>query len=175
MPVGRLPQVRARLWAVSNANEQRLGPSSYERVLTWSVCGTRLWTHENLNDETHRRLDRLLGGTTWDSLRWLITTGHAGNVAGNLPSTTNLVTPENIERLKGIPILFLSGSQNKVFAPENTDTSYTTLCNAHGRRWYQREVLSGRGHLDAWIGATAHMDVYPRVLQHIREAEAWEH
>lgn len=98
---------------------------------------------------------------------WLMSTGRLGCVTTNAPTSTNLVTPENIDRLKGIPILFFSGSENCVFTPENTDISYTTLCNAHGRQWYEREVFRGRGHLDCWMGSTACQDVFPRVRRHV--------
>lgn len=101
------------------------------------------------------------------SLKWLMKTGELGYVTTNEPVSTNLVTPANIERLKGIPILFLSGTGNMVFTGENTDTSYTTLCNAHGKEWYEREVFQGKGHLDSWMGATAYRDVYPRVRRHV--------
>jgi hypothetical protein len=101
------------------------------------------------------------------ALDWLMKSGSVGSVTTNAPAFTELVTPENLKRLKGIPILFLSGSENVVFVPENTDTSYTTLCNAHGRKWYEREVFQGRGHLDHWMGSTAYEDVYPRVKRHV--------
>ncbi|POR32224.1 Glucose-methanol-choline oxidoreductase [Tolypocladium paradoxum] len=126
----------------------------------------RLWTHKNLNEATHRQLERFIGGTSMRSLGWLMNSGRLGHVTTNDPST-NLVTPENIARLKGIPMLFLSGTGNMVFTAENTDTSYTTLCNAHGRQWYERELFAGKGHLDAWMGATAYQDVYPRVKRHV--------
>ncbi|RAL05213.1 FAD/NAD(P)-binding domain-containing protein [Aspergillus ibericus CBS 121593] len=126
----------------------------------------RLWTHKNLNDATHAQLERFLGGTSMRSLQWLMETGRLETVTANGPAYTNLVTPENLDRLKGIPILFLSGTGNMVFTAENTDVSYTTLCNVHGREWYEREVFTGKGHLDAWMGSTAYQDVYPRVRRH---------
>lgn len=103
------------------------------------------------------------------AIGYLMHAGRVGHVTTNSPANTNLVTPENIERLKGIPILFVAGSDNMAFTPENTDTTYTTLCHAHGKEWYQREVFQGRGHLDGWMGTTAYQDVYPRVLQHVEE------
>ncbi|PYH96670.1 FAD/NAD(P)-binding domain-containing protein [Aspergillus ellipticus CBS 707.79] len=127
----------------------------------------RLWTHKNLNDATHAQLERFLGGTSMRSLQWMMETGRLENVAANGPAYANLVTPENLERLKGVPILFLSSTANMVFTAESTDISYTTLCNAHGREWYEREVFTGRGHLDAWMGSTAYEDVYPRVKRHV--------
>ncbi|KAM0556073.1 hypothetical protein ACHAPJ_006061 [Fusarium lateritium] len=125
----------------------------------------RLWTHKNLNEATHRNLDRFLGGTSMKSLSWLTSTGALEKVTNN--EGWDLVTPENIARLAGIPILFLSGTGNMVFTAENTDTSFTTLCNAHGRNLYERELFTGKGHLDAWMGATSYLDVYPRVARHV--------
>lgn len=133
-----------------------------------------LWTHRNLNDATHTQLERFLGGTSMRSLQWLMESGRKENVLANGPVFTNLVTPENLERLKGIPILFLSGTGNMVFTAENTDISYTTLCNVHGRDWYEREVFPGKGHLDAWMGSTAYQDVYPRVRRHVDQIMMWE-
>jgi hypothetical protein len=101
------------------------------------------------------------------SLGWLMNCGRIEHVTANGQPGVSLVTPENIDRLKGVPILFLGGTGNMVFTAENTDTSYTTLCNAHGRQWYEREVFAGKGHLDAWMGATAYKDVYPRVRRHV--------
>jgi hypothetical protein len=129
----------------------------------------RLWTHANLNEATHRQLEHFIGGTSMRLLSWLLNSGRQEHVTTNEPASTNLVTPENIERLKGIPILFLSGTGNMVFTAENTDTSFTTLCNAHGRQFYEREVFPGKGHLDAWMGSTAYQDVYPRVKRHVDE------
>jgi hypothetical protein len=51
-------------------------------------------------------------------------------------------------RLRGIPILFFSGSENAVFDPQSTDISYTRLRDTFGEEWYGRVVFEGRGHLD---------------------------
>ncbi|KAF4120343.1 Choline dehydrogenase or related flavoprotein [Geosmithia morbida] len=126
-----------------------------------------LWIHANINEETHRHLDLIMGGTTLDTIAWLAKAGHAEQVQTNAPDSTNLVTPNNLRRLAGIPMLFVAGSKNTVFLPENTDTTYTMLCSVHGKQWYQREIFNGRGHLDVWMGATSYIDVYPRVLQHV--------
>lgn len=83
----------------------------------------------------------------------------------------NLVTPQNIARLKGLPIFFFSGSENDVYAPENTDISFTTLSEANGGICYERQVFQGRGHLDAWMSPSANKDVFPRVLHHINKVQ----
>jgi hypothetical protein len=93
--------------------------------------------------------------------------GRLGHVITNPPTSINLVTPFNIARLKGIPILFFSGADNAVYTPENTDVSYTMLRNANEVDDYERVVFEGRGHLDCWMGVTAYKDVYPRVKEHV--------
>ncbi|KAK5653272.1 hypothetical protein OQA88_9171 [Cercophora sp. LCS_1] len=131
-----------------------------------SLCFGRLWSHRNLNAQTHAYLPNLLGGTTIRSLSHLMAMGTSATALTD--TRQNLVTPSNLSRLRGVPILFISGAENSVFAPESTDMSYTTLCNAHGREWYEREVFEGKGHLDCWMGAEAWRDVYPRVERHVR-------
>jgi hypothetical protein len=123
-----------------------------------------LWTHKNLNSETHEHLDHFLGGTSMRSLEWLMRSGRVGSVTTN--EFEKLVTRENIERLRGIPILFLSGTGNMVYTAENTDVSYSILCDAHGKELYKRKVFPDRGHLDAWMSDTAYRDVYPAVRHH---------
>jgi hypothetical protein len=127
----------------------------------------RLWTHHNLNAATHDNLAHFLGGTSMQSLAHLMSVGRLGHVTTNPPVSTNLVTARNIQRLKGIPIFLFSGSENAVYTPENTDVSYGLLRDANGADGYERDVFEGRGHLDCWMGATAHTDVYPRVRRHV--------
>ncbi|KAK6342288.1 hypothetical protein TWF718_007691 [Orbilia javanica] len=153
----------ARLYPAGDARETCSSVTCHRSELIFG----RLWTHKNLNDATHKNIHQFLGGTSMKSLEWLLNTGRAERVMANGSPGVDLVTHENVDRLKGVPILFLSGTGNMVFTAENTDTSYTTLCNAHGRQWYEREVFPGKGHLDAWMGATAYKDVYPRVQRHV--------
>ena len=126
-----------------------------------------LWAHKNLNAATHTQLANFLGGTSMESLAHLMSMGTLGWVTTNLPIPINLVTSDNIARLKGIPIFFFSGSENAVYSPESTDVSYTMLRDAHGADDYERVVFDGRGHLDCWMGVDSFKDVYPRVRAHV--------
>ncbi|KAF7543933.1 hypothetical protein G7Z17_g10345 [Cylindrodendrum hubeiense] len=94
----------------------------------------RLWCHKKLNAATHANLHHFLSGINMRCLSHLLETGAAEKVMTNEPALVNLVTPENLARLKGVPILLFSGEKNTVYTPENTDISYTTLCNANGRQ-----------------------------------------
>jgi hypothetical protein len=101
------------------------------------------------------------------SLTHLVQSGKLGHVTTNAPLTQNLVTPTNIARLKGVPILLVVGAENVVFTPASTDVSYDVLRDALGSDDYERIVFEGRGHLDTWIGEGAYKDVYPIVQGHV--------
>ncbi|KAF5009908.1 hypothetical protein FDECE_3893 [Fusarium decemcellulare] len=131
-----------------------------------SLVFGRLFSHRNLNEATHRHLDRFLGGVSMKTMRWFLETGHTQTVTTNGPAYNNLVTDENLKRLKNIPILFISGTEDMSYTAENTDKSYTTLANVHGRQLYERELFPGKGHMDVWMGANSYQDVYPRVQRH---------
>jgi hypothetical protein len=128
-----------------------------------------LWNHENLNEETHKNIDKYFGASHMNTMSWLMKCGQLGTLTTNAPSHTNLATPEGIERLKGLPILFVTGADNMAYTAETMDVSYTTLCHAHGRQWYQREVFPNMGHLDVWMGTKSSVIVYPRVRRHVEE------
>ncbi|GKT78487.1 glucose-methanol-choline oxidoreductase [Colletotrichum tofieldiae] len=134
-----------------------------------SLVFGRLWSHKGLNEATHAQLENFIGGTSMASLNHLMYQGTHEYATDS--QNENLVTPQNIARLKGLPIFFFSGNQNDVYAPENTDISFTTLSEANGGICYDRQVFNDRGHLDAWMSPTAHKDVYPRVLHHIKKVE----
>jgi hypothetical protein len=76
-----------------------------------------------------------------NSLVQLMHQGTHGEVTNNL--FESLVTPANLQRLKDFPILFISGADNVVYTPENTDKSYTTMTTMFGQDGYQREVFPG--------------------------------
>ena len=84
----------------------------------------------------------------------------------------NLVTVENLARLKGIPIFLFSGAENTVYSPETTEMSYNVLRDALNEEDYERVVFQGKGHLDSWMAVDAHEDVYPRVLAHVSKVTA---
>jgi choline dehydrogenase-like flavoprotein len=98
------------------------------------------------------------------ALAHLMYMGTHGHVVDN--GRESLVTPNNLQRLQGLPILFISGSENVVYKPQNTDKSYTVLTTKFGYGNYDRKVFDDYGHLDCWMGAEAAKDVYPYVLAH---------
>ncbi|KAJ4144416.1 hypothetical protein LMH87_003300 [Akanthomyces muscarius] len=135
----------------------------------------RCWSHANLNEETHRHIDKFFGGSSLTLVHLLMRMGRRGHVSTNGPAFAELTTDENVERLRGIPMFLFSGGDSDVLSPQATEMTYERLCrkfglSAGGARpglQYRRRVIPGYGHLDCWMGRDACRDVYPIVLDEI--------
>lgn len=177
-------------WALNQAlrfvpdeRKELCNSASCHRVtLTYGRC----WNHANLNEATHRQIDRFFGGVNMTLLNLLMKMGSDGHVMTNGPLCERLTTRENINRLRGIPILLFVGRDNAVLSPESTEKSYEVLCDTFGAKAgmgttglgsdgedhvhaggieYRRKVVHGYGHLDCWIGRNAWKDVFPMVRE----------
>ncbi len=100
-------------------------------------------------------------------LHLLMQMGWRGFVTTNGPLFNDLTTDTNLRRLKGIPMMFFSGSDNKVLNPESTDKSYSIMRDRFGTADYSRHVVQGYGHLDCWMGREAYKDVFPIVREEV--------
>ncbi|KAI1076036.1 glucose-methanol-choline oxidoreductase [Whalleya microplaca] len=157
----------------------RLLPSERKEMCNNASCHRctlvfgRCWNHRNLNEATHRQIDRFFGGVNMTLLHLLMRQGCDGNVMSNAPLFERLDTPENIRtRLKDIPILLFVGQDNAVLSPESTQRTYEALTEAFGTRaddgmQYRRRVVPDYGHLDCWMGRNAWKDVYPFVREEV--------
>ncbi|TAQ91395.1 hypothetical protein B7494_g351 [Chlorociboria aeruginascens] len=149
------------IWAALNMAKVLVGPIPFDKLYQL------LWNHRNLNEATHRQINRFFGGVNMTLLHLLMQMGHRGFVTTNAPLCDQLTTSSNIRRLKNIPIMLFSGGDNKVLTPESTDKSYTILRDTFGSDHYERYVIQGYGHLDCWMGREAYRDVYPLVREHV--------
>jgi hypothetical protein len=132
-----------------------------------SLVFGRCWNHGNLNEATHRQIDRFFGGVNMRMLDLLMRMGFEGHAMSNGPLYEPLDTPENVARLRGIPFLLFVGRDNAVLSPEATERTYETLCSAFEDGEYRRRVVPGYGHLDCWMGRNAWKDVYPFVREEV--------
>lgn len=138
----------------------------------------RCWNHRNLNEATHRQIDRFFGGVNMTLLHLLMHQGVNAVVTSNAPLREVLTTPRNIQRLKGLPVFLFVGADNAVLHPNSTEKSYEVLCDTFGSISgdgaegvaYRRQVVPGYGHLDCWMGRNAWKDVFPMVRQ---EVDRW--
>ncbi|GFP52911.1 cholesterol oxidase [Trichoderma asperellum] len=159
----------------------RLHPERRDEMCNNAACHRttlvygRCWSHSNLNEATHRNIDRFLGGCSMHLTNLLKQMGSRGEVSTNEPEYTELTTPENIERLRGLPFLFFVGGNNAVISPRATEATYERLIDKFGISagllggsiQYRRRVVPGYGHLDCWMGRNAWRDVYPFVREEI--------
>ncbi|KAK0636276.1 hypothetical protein B0T17DRAFT_503744 [Bombardia bombarda] len=149
----------------------RLYPQPRREICNNAACHRtslvfgRCWNHKNLNEATHRQIDRFFGGVNMTLLNLLMKMGSEGYVMDN--DYEQLTTDEGIERLRGIPFLLWSGRDNAVLTPESTEKTYEILCDTFPDGEYQRKVVPGYGHLDGWMGRNAWKDVYPFVREEV--------
>lgn len=68
------------------------------------------------------------------------------------------------------PILFMTGDENRVFADSNMVCHKTLEVVAPGR--HELAVFSGYGHQDTLMGAHAHEDVFPQLLDFLKRKAA---
>ncbi|KAL2191376.1 FAD/NAD(P)-binding domain-containing protein [Thermothelomyces heterothallicus CBS 203.75] len=140
-----------------------------------SLVFGRCWNHANLNEATHRQIDRFFGGVNMTQLRLLMRMGRDGHVMANAPLFERLTGPDNVARLRGLPVFLFVGRDNAVLSPESTVRSYEVLCDAFERGDYRRRVVPGYGHLDCWMGRNAWKDVYPLVREEVDRVTRGEH
>ncbi|EAQ86461.1 hypothetical protein CHGG_07714 [Chaetomium globosum CBS 148.51] len=161
----------------------RLYPQARREMCNNAACHRtslvfgRCWNHANLNEATHRQIDRFFGGVNMRQLNLLMKMGYDGHVMGNAPLYEPLTSEANIERLRGIPVMLFVGRDNAVLSPEATERTYETLCDAFEDGEYKRKVVPGYGHLDGWMGRNAWKDVYPFVreeVDRVTRGEAYE-
>jgi cholesterol oxidase len=69
---------------------------------------------------------------------------------------------EHLDRLR-LPILFMSGSENRMFVPASTEATYEMLRAANGADFYRRKVYEGFGHLDCYLGKDAPQLIWPDI------------
>lgn len=122
-----------------------------------------LWNHSNLSPETHKNIDRFFTGTYTKLLEHVVRTGSRGGCL----EYKQAVPDASLERLHGVPILFMSGSENQVFSPESTLRDYEMLRREFGEGLYRRFLVEGYGHLDTIVGDRAVQDVFWRVKGHL--------
>ncbi|KAI9654643.1 MAG: hypothetical protein M1821_005850 [Bathelium mastoideum] len=153
----------------------RFYPVSRRRDLCTSTACHRtsfgfglLWNHENLNTQTHDNVHNFFAGTHTNLLKHVVRMGTRELCLNN--DLQPLLTPSNLQRLQGVPILFISGTDNEVFDPESTLRDYEMLRRQFGEQLYRRFLVEGYGHLDPIVGKDAASDVYWKVLAHVEWA-----
>ncbi|KAI0779458.1 cholesterol oxidase [Fomes fomentarius] len=165
--VQRLLNQALRLWP--DTRGELCNSAACHRI---SLVFGRCWNHANLNEATHRHIDRFFSGVNMTLLHLLMRQGSEGHILANGPLFEVLTTPENVRKHIGgqLPIFLFVGRDNAVLSPRATEKTYEILCDTFGQSgqnghetMYRRRVIPGYGHLDCWMGRNAWRDVFPIV------------
>ncbi|OQD87806.1 hypothetical protein PENANT_c005G03118 [Penicillium antarcticum] len=125
-----------------------------------------LWNHDNLDAALHDNIHQFFAGTHTKLMEHVVGMGTRGICMDN--DSRSLLTDENLQRLEGLPILFVSGTGNQVFDPQSTLKDYELLRRRFGESFYRRFLAEGYGHLDTIVGKSAAEDVYWRMFAHLK-------
>ena len=125
-----------------------------------------LWSHDNLNDETHEWLRREFANVPLSFYRQMkdcIQAGHlvsTGAVDG-IPRDITAQPPQTDARFA-----LFAGADNLCFLPESQVHTHDFL-NQHRPGHDSLHVVPGYGHLDVFFGQNAAQDVYPQMVNEL--------
>ena len=123
------------------------------------------WDHAQLGHDTHLALGSMFSRVAlkpFEHLQDIMRQGLAVDAAGDAVYTT-----EDAARRLALPISFLSGATNKLFYPESGQRTRVWLQDRNDRDLYQQRIVPDYGHMDLFIGHSAHRDVTPVILEQL--------
>jgi hypothetical protein len=125
-----------------------------------------LWSHENLNDETHDWIKEEFAHvpiTFFRQMARCVDEGHLVSVEGlrELPENFVAEPPQTDARFA-----FLAGERNLCFLPESQKKTFDWL-DSHRRNYHSFHLLPKYGHLDTFMGKNASRDVFPLILHEL--------
>jgi cholesterol oxidase len=167
-------------WSVGNViafaadvvHQECNSPECHMLSFMWGSGRPALFNHANMAKETHDRLGDLFGGAPVHYYRHISKMVSSQNSAVKFdPDNPRYAAlPDNyLEHVKEIktPILFTQGQDNRVFADSNIHCHARLEKIVPGR--HQLHVFPGYGHQDVFMGKNVHVDVFPRMIQFLRE------
>ncbi|KAJ6162957.1 hypothetical protein N7497_002936 [Penicillium chrysogenum] len=158
----RLLDVLLRFYPVGHARDLCTSTACHRTSFAFGL----LWNHKNLDMGLHENVHQFFAGAHTKFMKQVVRMGTRGICMDN--GLCPLLTAKNLQRLQGLPILFVSGTENQVFNPESTLKDYELLRRRFGERLYRRFLVEGYGHLDPIVGKDAADDVYWRIFGHLR-------
>ncbi|MGZ3239984.1 MAG: alpha/beta hydrolase family protein, partial [Burkholderiaceae bacterium] len=147
-------------------------PECHMLSFMWGSGRPALFNHANMAKETHDRLGDLFGGAPVHYYRHISKMVNNKNTAIKSDPTNPryAALPDNyLEHVKDIqtPVLFTQGQDNRVFADSNIHCHERLEKIVPGR--HQLHVFPGYGHQDVFMGKNVHEDVFPRMIQFLKE------
>jgi hypothetical protein len=138
---------------------------------TYGAGKPTLWSHENLNEETHTWLEHEFAAVPLTFFSQIVRCVRAGRLLTvdrrpELPADLTAQAPRTDAR-----VVFLAGAQNRCFTAASQRASHA---------WYERHapgrtglhVFDGYGHLDVFMGRHAARDVFPTIVEELERVAA---
>lgn len=125
-----------------------------------------LWSHENLDDETHEWIKGEFAHvplTFFKQMKRCIGAGHLVSTGKfpTLPENFVASAPRTDARF-----VFLVGQDNQCFLPEGMTRTFDHF-ERHSPGKHMLQILAGYGHLDVFIGKNAARDVFPLIIDEL--------
>jgi lysosomal acid lipase/cholesteryl ester hydrolase len=145
-------------------------PACHMLSLMWGAGWPALYSHEKLDERTHRRSGDLYGATSMHYFRHVRKMIQAGRAVKYAPGDPRLAALPNdyLEHARDIetPVLFTTGATNNVFRDSNIECH--RLLRRMGCAQHELEVFPGYGHQDVFMGKDVARDVFPAMLDFLR-------
>jgi cholesterol oxidase len=142
-------------------------PACHVVSFMWGSGHPAAWMHENLDEVTHRRTGDLFGSVNINYYRHIRKMVGRGAAVKMYPddSQYDLLPNEYLEHAKkvDIPVLFVSGENNRVFMDSNVRT-FETLHKLNPTQQNELRVFRGYGHQDPFMGKNSDKDIFPAFL-----------
>lgn len=161
--------------AVSFFHRECNVPACHMLSLMWGTGWPALYDHQNLHEVTHRRGGDLYGATAVNYHRHAVKMVKAGNrcVKMNPQDSRFAALPDDYAAAGeeiATPVLFMTGSQNRVFTDSNV-VCFERLNKARPGL-HKLQVFDGYGHQDVFMGKHNDRDIFPSLvawLEHQRK------
>lgn len=130
-----------------------------------------IYAHDQLNDATHSAMMDVVGTVSTEPFKQIAQMIRAGRTVDAHGADTYLPNGPALT----MPIDFLAGERNQIFLPETTQRTMNWLREIHGD-WPQtkfdarftRHLFRGYAHMDLFIGKSAHIDIFPYLLERLQ-------
>lgn len=146
-------------------------PACHMLSMMWGTGWPALYSHDNLHEVTHRRGGDLYGGTSMHYYRHVRRMVKAGGAVKFSPEDRkyDCLPNDYFEHAREIktPVLFMTGSNNRVFADSNIHCYQRLQALTPGR--HELHVFPNYGHQDVFMGKNCHIDVFPRLLSFLNQ------
>ena len=135
---------------------------------TYGAGFPTLWSHENLNEETHEWIREEFGQVPRSFFKQIQGSIEAGRLVpvdgkSELPDNFIASPPRTDAR-----VALFAGEKNLCFLPESQIKTYEYL-DSITKNFHSLNIIPGYGHMDIFMGKNADADVFPLIAKELDE------